>query len=204
MICITIPSILCIFFTVATIKMSKLQIPLFISVKHEETIKKFKLAVLEREGTLYGNFQAHLVNAMNHYIELLEMTPEDIETVNHKKASVTAMDLQMSSFLKKFEHSLQATEKLGIPERGFMKMLSSHYRSKSDKTIREKRDKIIRFRDWAIIKIPQVRPRFIISRRSAVYDEIRRFDIENYQASLRPTDNEKRLLEYLKKQVLDL
>ncbi len=185
-------------------KQENKQFKISINNKHLEIIKKFKIAIINVEGSYQGHFQDYLLEAISYYTDKLVHSPEELGTVRNKKMCVTANDKEITAFLSKFELSIPMIETVGIKEQGFIRMLESFFKSKSEKTLRDKRSKILRAKNWAIIKIPNVKPRFIISKTHKYYDSIYRFDVENQQKGIRPTHDELKVLNHLKREILEI
>lgn len=186
-------------------KMAKfVQRKLSISSKYDEDFIKFRNAIIKLEGAYHGHFQEYLIEAVRYYTEKLTKAPEELGKVRNKKKGVTAVDKEITSFYSKFENTLTLIEDKGLKEKTLLKLLEVHFEAKSEKTIRDKRNRLLRFKNWAIIKIPNVRPRIILSRDNPLYEVVYRFDLDNEQNGLRANLEEQRVLNYLKKTILEI
>lgn len=180
------------------------QFKISLNVKHIDILNKFRNAIINVEGSYYGNFQDYLLEAISYYTDKLIHSPEELGTVRNKKMCVTVTDKEVTAFLSRFEHTIPFIDQTGMKEEAFMKLLENFFKSKSEKTLRDKRNKILRAKGWTLIKLPGIRPRVIMSKKSQLYDSIYRFDIQNQQKGIRATSEEMRVLNYLKKEILEI
>lgn len=184
--------------------MARNQIGIWFPAKHEEKIKEFKMAVLDVHGQIYGNLADEIIQAMEHWRELILHHPEKIGRERNSKRSVTAMEKEVIGFLSIYGDALKNAETVGIKEENLKNMIFKYFKCESEKTIRSKRDMILRYKQWSILKFPGVRPRIIMSRLSNLYVEVKKFDIANSQKGIKATVGEIELIKQLKKRVLEI
>ena len=167
------------------------QIRIWINIKYSNIMTEFKNEITKLEGGYCGYLGDYVADAIQHYTEHMQHTPEKIGRERYTNSNLSKTQQRTNDFIEHFGESLKPIAKIGLDYNTFSIMLMKFFK-KSTRTVKTYENDIINLCQWSIINIPKTSKKIVLHRSCDLYGHVERFDetLNNYYSGLRPRKDE--------------